>query len=128
MNLDAAGSYEPVVAPAPRLGSMVDGAAVSWSGTPHINVATPVDVQIARGDGRPVALERHLGAYGHLVLIREDDLGYLHFHASTLHATNETVGTLRFYPYAPSLGRYRAYVDFRLDGAVRTAEFTVEVR
>jgi hypothetical protein len=84
---------------------------------------TPIDVRIARADGRSVSLRRYLGAYGHLVLIRESDLGYLHFHASDAAASQ----TLRFYAYVPSTGRYRAYVDIHLDGVVRTAEFTLQV-
>jgi hypothetical protein len=122
INLNAEGLYRPAGPPTSPTESTVDGVTTSWQGTPRVNVSTPVDLRVSRADG-PVTLERHLGAYGHLVLIRESDLGYLHFHASD-QVSNQTV---RFHAQVPSVGRYRAFVDLRFDGRVRTAVFTVDV-
>jgi hypothetical protein len=123
IHLNAEGLYRPVPPPALPTASAGDGVTISWQGRPRVNVTTPVDVRVSRADGRPVALERYLGSYGHLVLIRESDLGYLHFHAND-QVSNQT---LRFYAQVPSVGRYRAFVDLRFDGQVRTAAFTVDV-
>jgi len=73
-------------------------------------------------DGRPVTdLDPYLGAYGHLVTLRDGDLAYLH-----VHAENQTSPgpALSFVAEVPSDGQYRLYLDFQHDGTVRTAEFT----
>lgn len=71
--------------------------------------------------GQPVALEPYLGALGHLVVIRTDDLSYLHVHPQdgTATPTFEVAGL------AP--GRYRYFFDFQVDGVVHTAAFTHDV-
>jgi hypothetical protein len=86
----------------------------------------PVALEFAvKRDGRPVDdLQPYLGADGHLVALREGDLAFLHVHPEEEHgAPNEIVFEARF----PTAGRYRLYLQFRHDGAVRTAEFTIEV-
>jgi hypothetical protein len=70
--------------------------------------------------GRAVAVDRYLGARGHLVLLREGDLGYLHTHADE--------ERLEFGADFPSPGRYAAFLQLSVGGAVRTAAFTLEVR
>jgi hypothetical protein len=62
---------------------------------------------------------RYLGARGHLVVLRRGDLAYLHTHADE--------EALRFDTTFPTPGSYRAFLQVRLDGAVRTASFTIEV-
>ncbi|MGY2875814.1 hypothetical protein ACVW00_003004 [Marmoricola sp. URHA0025 HA25] len=70
--------------------------------------------------GQPVALEPYLGALGHLVVIRVDDLAYLHAHPAEGPTPVFAVSGL-----AP--GRYRYFFDFQVGGVVRTAAFTVDV-
>jgi hypothetical protein len=68
--------------------------------------------------GEPVEdLEPYLGAKGHLVALREGDLAFLHVHPEG----DSFAATF------PTAGRYRLYLQFKHEGAVRTAEFTVEV-
>jgi hypothetical protein len=71
-------------------------------------------------DGGPAALQPYLGALGHLVVVRVDDLAYLHVHPESGEAPTFRVGDL-----VP--GRYRYFFDFRADGRVHTAAFTVAV-
>jgi hypothetical protein len=59
-------------------------------------------------DGKPVETEPYLGAGGHLVALREGDLAFLHVH--------------------PTEGRYRLFLQFKVDGRVETVAFTREVR
>jgi hypothetical protein len=66
-----------------------------------------------------VVLEPYLGARGHLVVLREGDLAYLHVHA---HAD-----ALAFETTFPSPGRYRAFLEFSAGGRVYTAPFTIDV-
>jgi hypothetical protein len=69
--------------------------------------------------GREIRVQPYLGARGHLVILREGDLAYLHNHADE--------DALRFETTFPSAGRYRAFLQFRHAGVVRTAAFTLEV-
>jgi hypothetical protein len=70
-------------------------------------------------DGRAVAVGTYLGARGHLVILREGDLAYLHNHADE--------EELAFESSFPSVGRYAAFLQFSVDGTVQTAVFTLEV-
>jgi hypothetical protein len=51
-------------------------------------------------------------------VLREGDLEYLHVHAEE--------DELAFETDFPSPGRYRLFLQFEADGAVHTAEFTVQ--
>jgi hypothetical protein len=68
--------------------------------------------------GRPVRTQPYLGAGGHLVVLREGDLAYVHAHAEE----DELAFDVRF----PSDGRYRLYLQFKVGGRVETARFEVE--
>jgi hypothetical protein len=61
----------------------------------------------------------YLGARGHLVALRDGDLAYLHVHADE--------ERLSFEAEFPTPGPYRLLLQFRHDGEVRTAAFTVDV-
>ena len=75
-------------------------------------------------DGEAVRdLEPYLGAYGHLVAIRATDHAYLHVHPIE-GSTSEEVA---FAVDVPSPGAYRLFLDFRHEGVVRTAAFTLDV-
>jgi hypothetical protein len=76
-------------------------------------------------NGRRVRdIEPYLGARGHLVALREGDLAYLHVHPESKATTG---GDIRFGVEYPSEGRYRLFLQFKLDGRVHTAAFTREV-
>ncbi len=75
-------------------------------------------------DGRPLTgVEPYLGADGHLVALREGDLAFLHAHPED----SDTPSRIRFAAELPSAGRYRLFMQFRHDGAVRTVAHTLEV-
>jgi hypothetical protein len=68
--------------------------------------------------GAPVALEPYLGALGHLVVLREGDLAYLHAHADEDELAFDV-------PFADA-ATYRLYLQFQVDGRVETARFELE--
>ena len=80
-------------------------------------------------DGRPVTdLQPYLGAYGHLVALRDGDLAYLHVHPDGEPGDGDDRARPRRRLRArrrPSPARYRLFLDFQHGGVVRTAEFTV---
>jgi hypothetical protein len=94
-----------------------------------------------RRDGEPVPdLAPYLGAKGHLVALREGDLAFLHVHPEEgegaesgehphgdEHAEAAAPGEIAFAATFPTAGHYRLYLQFRHDGAVHTAGFTVAV-
>ena len=76
-------------------------------------------------DGRRIEdIEPYLGARGHLVALREGDLAFLHVHPESRASTGSDI---RFAVEYPSKGRYRLFLQFKVDGKVHTAAFTREV-
>ena len=74
--------------------------------------------------GEPVAgLQPYLGAAGHLVAIREDDLAYLHVHP----LESAAAGRIDFGTDFAEAGRYALFLQFKHQNRVQTARFTVEV-
>ncbi|MER7588329.1 hypothetical protein ABTW72_12390 [Micromonospora sp. NPDC127501] len=121
-DLVAPGDYRPRPLPAPATSTTVDGFTVGYQGTPQAGATVPLTFRVD-GAGGAAPLERYLGAYGHLVALREGDLGYLHVHPET-----ELVdGQIKFWLTTPGPGRYRLYLDFQVNAEVRTAEFTLTV-
>ncbi|GAA1902528.1 hypothetical protein GCM10009716_10520 [Streptomyces sodiiphilus] len=123
------GPYEPAALPDPGNTAEVDGYTVTLEGAPTTGSAGEVTLSVSR-DGEPVTdLEPYLGAYGHLVALRQGDLAYLHVHPNGEPGDGRTEAgpEISFSTQAPSPGTYRLYLDFRHDGEVRTAEFTVTV-
>jgi hypothetical protein len=123
VDLIVAGAYTPQALPDPARESVVGGLTVTYEGTPQRGSTAPLTMRVFR-DGAPVAgLEPYLGTLGHLVVFRLGDIGYLHVHADPPMSTSQ----VRFWLTAPSPGTYRMFFDFKLDGRVRTAAFTVVV-
>jgi hypothetical protein len=118
------GDFVPEPLGPDELVAHVDGYDVTLTGDLTAGDETVLTASVAR-DGRPVAdLQPYLGAYGHLVALRDGDLGYLHVHP------DEETGPgpeIAFHTEFPSAGRYRLFLDFRHGDAVHTAAFTVTV-
>ncbi len=68
-------------------------------------------------------LERYLGAYGHLVAIRAEDLSYLHVHPQEGPAGPEVA----FHTAFDEPGRYRLFFEFQHGGTVHRADFELTV-
>jgi hypothetical protein len=124
VDLTVGGDYSPEAFPAPaRQFTTDDGYTVTYAGTPQVGLVQPLVFRVAGADARARVFEPYLGAYGHLVALREGDLAYVHVHAeSQLYR-----GAAKFWLVTPSPGRYRLFLDYQVDGVVRTAAFTVVV-
>jgi hypothetical protein len=100
----------------------VDGYTVELAGDVVAARDAELTLTVSR-DGRPVTdLQPYLGAYGHLVALRDGDLAYLHVHP---HDSDDAGPDIRFTAEVPSRGRYRLFLDFRHEDQVRTATFDV---
>ncbi|MEX1079146.1 MAG: heavy-metal-associated domain-containing protein [Homoserinimonas sp.] len=106
----------------------VDGYEVMVVGSLTAGSTSELTLSVSR-DGEPVTtLEPYLGAFGHLVALRDGDLAYLHVHAEGDEPkAGDTAGPdITFAAEAPTAGRYLLYLDFQVDGRIHTAEFALD--
>ncbi|MGW3989426.1 hypothetical protein [Streptomyces sp. NPDC004830] len=126
-DLAATGPYRPQDLPAPSAETTTGGYEVELAGRLDPGRASELELKVSR-DGRPVTdLQPYLGAYGHLVALRAGDLAYLHVHPNGEPGDGSTRPgpEISFTATAPSAGSYRLFLDFKHDGQVHTAAFTV---
>ncbi|NBE54469.1 DUF748 domain-containing protein [Streptomyces boluensis] len=121
-DLAVAGRYDPAALPEQSAkAKLADGYEVTLDGPLTPGRAGELKLRVSK-DGKPVTdLEPYLEAYGHLVALRSGDLAYLHVHPNE----GGPGPVVSFTATAPSEGSYRLFLDFKHDGKVRTAEFTV---
>ena len=120
-DVEVAGDYEPAPAASLTRTARVGDYRVVLEGELEAGESSPLTATVSRR-GEPVTdLQPYLGAYGHLVALREGDLAYLHVHPEQAGAGPE----IPFVAEVPSAGRYRLFLDFRHGGTVRTAAFTL---
>jgi hypothetical protein len=112
------GNYAAQSLPAAARESTVDGQSVTYEGTPVVGATSPLLFRVPGAQ-----LEPYLGAFGHLVVLRQGDLGYVHVHPET-HLSG---GAVKFWFAAPSPGTYRMFFDYQVAGVVHTASFTLAV-
>ncbi|GAA2863662.1 hypothetical protein Acy02nite_72560 [Actinoplanes cyaneus] len=126
VDVPAPGDYRPRPLPTVQRETTVDGYTVTLTGDLTPGGSSKLTLAVSK-DGTPVTdLQPYLGAYGHLVALREGDLAYLHVHPDGEPGDGRTQAgpDVVFHAEVPSAGNYRLYLDFRHAGTVRTAEFT----
>lgn len=126
--VDVAGELAPSPPLITRSSDEIAGYTVELDGPLTSGVSKPVTAKITRS-GEPVTtLQPYLGAYGHLVALREGDLAYLHVHPEGAEPVGDRTGgpAVSFAATAPTAGRYLLYLDFRVDDTVHTATFVVD--
>jgi hypothetical protein len=124
IDLDVPGRFAPVPLPEAANQATTDGFTVDYEGAPRVGATQPLLVRVTGVTGGSAALEPYLGAYGHLVVLRDGDLGYVHVHPEA----RLVDGAVKFWLAAPGPGRYRMFFDFKEAGKVRTAAFTAIIR
>jgi len=123
VDLTVPGDYAPVELPAPVRQAVTQDLQVSFEGEPRTGSTQPLMMSVTTV-GKPAALEPYLGAYGHLVVLREGDVGYVH-----VHPEEQLIdGKVKFWLAAPGPGRYRMFFDFQVAGQVHTAAWTAVVK
>jgi hypothetical protein len=110
--------------------ALVDGYRARLDGELVPGGPSQVFVTITRDGAAVTDLEPHLGAFGHLVALRLDDLTLLRVHpdAPPPAPTDRSGPGVAFTTDAPASGSYRLFLEFRHQGAVRTAIFTLPTR
>jgi hypothetical protein len=110
IDLHVAGEYQPERLPPTSDAAQAEGFDVRLS-----PVEGRLSFEVTR-DGSPVDLDPYLGARGHLVVLRDGDLAFLHVHP--------TGDRLDFAVTYPSPGRYRLFLQFSVDAQIRLVAFT----
>lgn len=123
-DLSASGQSDPEPLPEPAVRTDAgDGYEVRLESGDSVADGT-LRFAVSR-NGRPVrSVEPYLGADGHLVVLREDDLEFLH-----VHPLGEPGGSgpIAFEVTYPAPARYRLFLQFKHGDEVRTAAFTRDV-
>jgi hypothetical protein len=125
-DLSVAGDYRPQELPVPQRTATVEDYTVTLDGKLVPGQESQLTLNVSKA-GRPVTdLQPYLGAYGHLVVLRDGDLAYLHVHPDGEPGDGRTPAGpgVTFYATAPTAGDYRLFLDFRHGDEVRTAAFT----
>lgn len=82
--------------------------------------------QIEAKDGRPIEhVEKYLGELGHLVILKENTLEYIH-----AHPVQSKTGTYNRVPFAvsfPEAGKYKLFLEFKYAGKVYMVDYNVTV-
>ncbi|TDC43004.1 hypothetical protein [Micromonospora sp. KC213] len=126
VDVPAPGDYQPASLPSPARTASVDGYTVTLDGDLTPGTSSRLTLSVSEA-GQPVTdLQPYLGAYGHLVALREGDLAYLHVHPDGTPGDGHTAAgpQITFHTEVPSAGTYRLFLDFRHGGKVRTVAFT----
>ncbi|WGP13269.1 hypothetical protein [Streptomyces sp. SH5] len=126
-DLAVSGDARPGPLPKAERTVTVDGYEVTLDGALRPGAGSELKLEVEK-DGEPVTdLQPYLGAYGHLVALRAGDLAYFHVHPNGEPGDGRTESgpEVSFTATAPSKGAYRLFLDFRHEGKVRTAAFTV---
>jgi hypothetical protein len=127
VDVPAPGDYRPRALPAPARTAEVDGYTVTLAGELTPGSSSRLTLSVRKGGAPVTDLQPYLGAYGHLVALRDGDLAYLHVHPEGAPGDGRTAAgpEIVFHAEVPSDGAYRLYLDFQHGGTVRTAEFTL---
>jgi hypothetical protein len=113
--------YRPVPAEKGRQTATVEDYTVTLDGKLTPGTASKLTLTVTKAGAPVTDLQPYLGAFGHLVVLRDGDLAYLHVHPEESKATGPQIV---FYAEVPSEGTYGLFLDFQHAGTVRTASFT----
>lgn len=125
--VSVAGDFAPEPGPRDSTSTTSGEYTVELTGALRSGTYSDLRFTVTRGGRQVATLEPYLGAFGHLVALREGDLGYLHVHPVGAPGDGATQPgpEIAFRVAAPTDGRYLLYLDFAVDGRVHNAKFVV---
>jgi hypothetical protein len=122
----------------------VSGYRITLKNPPRLEAIRPafLSISVARPDGTAVSFTPWFGALAHAIFFRARSLDYFHTHVCTAGMTGCTSvlgstrvtgratrpGQLRVGVLLPVPGRWRLFLQCKVDGRVLTAPFTLLVR
>jgi hypothetical protein len=142
-NLRVAGRSRPQPLPPFQRSVNVSGYRIETHGVPKLRVARPafIRITVTDGAGQPAEFTPWYGALAHAVFFHAGNLDYFHTHvcgASTPGCTTFAAptpvpsrstkpGQLRVGILLPESGTWRMFLQFKVNGKVVTAPFTLKV-
>ncbi len=120
-DVNAPGNYQPQPPAQVTREAKVDDYTVTLDGDLVAGTSSKLTLTVTKAGAPVTDLEPYLGAFGHLVALRDGDLAYLHVHPEE---TTKAGPQIVFYAEVPSAGPYGLFLDFQHQGTVRTAQFT----
>ncbi|GAA1013292.1 hypothetical protein GCM10009551_099840 [Nocardiopsis tropica] len=100
---------------------------VTVSGTPAVGTESRLSIAISRNGSPETALQPYLQSFAHVTAIHEGDLALSHLHPVGGPATGTGGPTVEVDAMFGASGNYRMFVQFQVDGQVRTVPITVAV-
>lgn len=122
VDLEAPGLVDPRAIPQPSELARTDEYTVMLEGDVIAGGVSRLYANVLRKDDPITDLEPYLGGPGYLVMLREGDLALLHVRPVP---DGGAKGTISFEAAIPTAGYYRVFLDFKHEGEVHTAQFTV---
>lgn len=100
---------------------------VELEGDLFVGGGSTLTLEVTRDGEQVTELQPYLGAFGHLVALREGDLAYLHVHPEGEEPKPGDLSgpTVDFATEAPTAGRYLLYFDFQVGDEVYSAPFAL---
>lgn len=126
-NINIGGEFTPVPASGDVREARVGDYVVNLTGDLPVGGSSTLSLEVTKDGSEVTTLQPYLGAFGHLVALRDGDLAYLHVHPEGAEPEpGELSGpTVDFATEAPTSGRYLLYFDFKVDDEVHTAAFVL---
>lgn len=100
---------------------------VRLKGDLFVGGSSTLTLEVSRDGEQVTEMQPYLGAFGHLVALREGDLAYLHVHPEGDEPEPGDLSgpTVDFATEAPTAGRYLLYFDFQVGDEVYSAPFAL---
>ena len=126
-SISVGGDFTPVDGHDDVRTTQVGGFDVELQGDLFVGGSSTLTLKVSRDGADVTEMQPYLGAFGHLVALREGDLAYLHVHpeGDEPEAGDASGPTVDFATEAPTAGRYLLYFDFQVGDQVYSAPFAL---
>jgi hypothetical protein len=140
----ASGTPRPAPLPPFRATDVVDGYRVTLHGNPNLHAIQPefIAATVKDPQGRRASFTPWYGALAHAIFFRRGSLDYFHTHVcapgasgctsvlggTSVAGTSSTPGKLTIGVLVPVPGVWRLFLQFKVDGHVLTAPYTLVVK
>ncbi|HZP72846.1 MAG TPA: hypothetical protein VFA97_05640 [Gaiellaceae bacterium] len=141
--LHVAGKYVPQPLPPFSPTDVVDGYRVTMHGKPNLHAVSDdyLHLTVTAPDGKPAPFTPWFGAMAHAIFFERGTLVYFHTHVcapgqsacsaavgARISGTSTAPGQIKVGVLVPVPGTWRLFLQFKVDGHVLTAPFTLDVK
>ena len=142
--LHVAGAYTPQALPPFSPTDVVDGYRVTMHGTPNLHAIADdyLHLTVTAPNGKPATFTPWFGAMAHAIFFRRGTLDYFHTHvcspgqsacasvvgSTRISGTSTAPGQIKVGVLVPVGGVWRLFLQFKVDGKVLTAPYTLDVK